>query len=93
MDKISTYQSIFNCTREEAIEKASKVQKNYKRIKALSKEKKKYLLSILEEYNIPEIEDVDILITAISIISVRENKELTELENIINKEIKNLNWN
>ena len=51
MDKISTYQSIFNCTREEAIEKASKVQKNYKTIKALSKEKKKYLLSILEEYN------------------------------------------
>ena len=91
MDKISTYQSIFNCTREEAIEKSNKVQKNYKRIKALSKEKKKYLLSILEEYNIPEIEDVDILITAISIISVRENKELTELENIINKEIKNLN--
>ena len=93
MDKISTYQSIFNCTREEAIEKANKVQKNYKRIKALSKEKKKYLLSILEEYNIPEIEDVDILITAISIISVRDSKELTELENIINKEIKNLNWN
>ena len=91
MDKISTYQSIFNCTREEAIEKANKVQKNYKTIKALSEEKKKYLLSILEEYNIPEIEDVDILITAISIISVRENKELTELENIINKEIKNLN--
>ena len=93
MDKISTYKSIFNCTREEAIEKANKVQKNYKRIKALSKEKKKYLLSILEEYNIPEIEDVDILITAISIISVRDSKELTELENIINKEIKNLNWN
>ena len=46
MDKISTYQSIFNCTREEAIEKANKVQKNYKRIKALSKEKKKYLLCI-----------------------------------------------
>lgn len=91
MDKISTYKSIFNCTREEAIEKANKVQKNYKTIKALSKEKKKYLLSILEEYNIPEIEDADILITAISIISVRENKELTELENIINKEIKNLN--
>ena len=91
MDKISTYKSIFNCTREEAIEKANKVQKNYKRIKALSKEKKKYLLSILEEYNIPEIEDVDILITAISIISVRDSKELTELENIINKEIKNLN--
>ena len=42
MDKISTYQSIFNCTREEAIEKANKVQKNYKRIKALSKEIKKY---------------------------------------------------
>ena len=91
MDKISTYQSIFNCTREEAIEKANKVQKNYKCIKTLSKRKKEYLLSILEEYNIPEIEDVDILITAISIISVRENKELTELENIINKEIKNLN--
>ena len=91
MDKISTYKSIFNCTREEAIEKANKVQKNYKCIKALSKEKKKYLLSILEEYNIPEVEDIDILITAISIISVRENKELTELENIINKEIKNLN--
>ena len=91
MDKISTYQSIFNCTREEAIEKANKVQKNYKRIKALSKEKKKYLLSILEEYNIPEVEDIDIVLTAISIISVRENKELTELENIINKEIKNLN--
>ena len=91
MDKISTYKSIFNCTREEAIEKANKVQKNYKRIKALSKEKKKYLLSILEEYNIPEIEDVDILITAISIISVRDSKELTELDNIINKEIKNLN--
>ena len=91
MDKISTYQSIFNCTREEAIEKANKVQKNYKTKKAISKEKKKYLLSILEEYNIPEIEDVDILITAISIISVRDSKELTELENIINKEIKNLN--
>ena len=91
MDKISTYKSIFNCTREEAIEKANKVQKNYKRIKALSKEKKKYLLSILEEYNIPEVEDIDIVLTAISIISVRENKELTELENIINKEIKNLN--
>ena len=91
MDKISTYQSIFNCTREEAIEKASKVQKNYKRIKALSKGKKEYLLSILEEYNIPEVEDIDIVLTAISIISVRENKELTELENIINKEIKNLN--
>lgn len=91
MDKISTYQSIFNCTREEAIEKASKIQKNYKTIKALSKEKKKYLLSILEEYNIPEVEDIDIVLTAISIISVRENKELTELENIINKEIKNLN--
>ena len=43
MDKISTYQSIFNCTREEAIEKANKVQKNYKRIKALSKEKKKQI--------------------------------------------------
>ena len=27
MDKISTYQSIFNCTREEAIEKANKVQR------------------------------------------------------------------
>ena len=27
MDKISTYKSIFNCTREEAIEKANKVQK------------------------------------------------------------------
>ena len=91
MDKISTYQSIFNCTREEAIEKANKVQKNYKRIKALSKEKKKYLLSILEEYNIPEVEDIDIVLTAISIISVRDSKELTELENIINKEIKNLN--
>ncbi len=91
MDKISTYQSIFNCTREEAIEKASKVQKNYKCIKALSKRKKEYLLSILEEYNIPEVEDIDIVLTAISIISVRENKELTELENIINKEIKNLN--
>ena len=91
MDKISTYQSIFNCTREEAIEKANKVQKNYKRIKALSKEKKKYLLSILEEYNISEVEDVDIVLTAISIISGRENKELTELENIIKKEIKNLN--
>ena len=91
MDKISTYQSIFNCTREEAIEKANKVQKNYKRIKALSKEKKKYLLSILEEYNIPEIEDIDIVLTAISIISVRDSKKLTELENIINKEIKNLN--
>ena len=91
MDKISTYKSIFNCTREEAIEKANKVQKNYKRIKALSKEKKKYLLSILEEYNIPEVEDIDIVLTAISIISVRDSKELTELENIINKEIKNLN--
>ena len=93
MDKISVYEDIFKCTREEAIEKANKVQKNYQCIKALSKEKKKYLLSILEEYNIPEIEDVDILITAISIISVRDNKELTELENIINGEIKNLNWN
>ena len=93
MDKISTYKSIFNCTREEAIEKANKVQKNYKRIKALSKRKKEYLLSILEEYNIPEVEDIDIVLTAISIISVRDSKELTELENIINKEIKNLNWN
>ena len=91
MDKISVYEDIFKCTRKEAIEKAGKVQKNYKTIKALSKEKKKYLLSILEEYNIPEIEDVDILITAISIISVRDSKELTELENIINREIKNLN--
>ena len=91
MDKISTYQSIFNCTREEAIEKANKVYKNYQCIKALSKRKKEYLLSILEEYNIPEVEDIDIVLTAISIISVRENKELTELENIINKEIKNLN--
>ena len=91
MDKISTYQSIFNCTREEAIEKANKVQKNYQCIKALSKRKKEYLLSILEEYNIPEVEDIDIVLTAISIISVRDNKELTELENIINKEIKNLN--
>ena len=26
MDKISTYKSIFNCTREEAIEKTNKVQ-------------------------------------------------------------------
>ena len=43
MDKISTYQSIFNCTREEAIEKANKVQKNYKTIKALSKEKNKQI--------------------------------------------------
>ena len=91
MDKISTYQSIFNCTREEAIEKANKVQKNYKRIKTLSKRKKEYLLSILEEYNIPEVEDIDIVLTAISIISVRDSKELTELDNIINKEIKNLN--
>ena len=50
MDKKSVYEDIFKCTREEAIEKASKVQKNYKTIKALSKEKKKYLLCIRKLY-------------------------------------------
>ena len=85
MDKISTYQSIFNCTREEAIEKANKVQKNYKRIKALSKRKKEYLLSILENKQMKICENKNIkkclefqglTINAERRLAVKGNKEI-----------------